>query len=300
MKQNTTSKLKFKKLRRALGDPPLYQIVGLLEALWQFAATDAPLGDIGKFSNEEIAMAVEWQGDPDELIEALVSTEWLDLSDRHRLVIHHWHEHVPNYLKQRIQRQVEKGGESFVTEQNAELKPANASAAHIGRHRRTSADIGRQRLPTKPSQAEPEPSPVKASRSKPARRTPLRPDVVSGDSSPPSVAVSDVQEQSDSDSGPSAEAARQIEDLRVNDAKARIAELLRIAPPETHPKGTRHRKQASGDFVTIAKAVEHWCSNPEGIEELERLAAEVAAGKLIKKPMAAWIKRLKDGGLFYK
>lgn len=299
MKQNTTSKLKFKKLRRALGDPPLYQIVGLLEALWQFAATDAPLGDIGKFRNEEIAMAVEWQGDPDELIEALVSTEWLDLSDRHRLVIHHWHEHVPNYLKQRIQRQVEKGGESFVTEQNAELKPANASAAHIGRHRRTSADIGGQRLPTKPSRADPEPSPVKASRSKPARRTPLRPDVVSGDSSPPGVAVSDARNEIDSDSGSSRKAAKQVVDLDLHNAKVRIAELLDIKPPQSHATDSK-RKQARGDFATIASAVDHWRGNPDGIAELVRLASEVAAGALIKKPMAAWVTRLKKAGLFYK
>ncbi len=300
MKQNTTSKLKFKKLRRALGDLPLYQVVGLLEALWQFAATDAPLGDIGKFSNEEIAMAIEWQGDADQLIEALVSTDWLDSSDRHRLVIHHWHEHVPNYLKQRIQRQVEKGGESFVTEQNAALKPANASAVHSGAHRHTTANTGGQRLPTEPSQAESEPSPVKTSRDKPARRTPQRRNVVRSESSLPGVAVSAVRKEPDSESGSSGEATKQIEDLRVNNAKIHIVELLRIAPPEKHPEGSKARRQASADFVTISKAVEHWRDNPEGIEELERLASEVAAGALIKKPMAAWVTRLKEAGLFYK
>ncbi|MCZ6651722.1 MAG: hypothetical protein O7D91_01660 [Planctomycetota bacterium] len=291
MKQNTTSKLKFKKLRRALGDLLLYQAVGLLESLWQFTAADAPRGDIGKFTNEDIATAVEWQGDPDELIEALVETGWLDKSDEFRLVVHHWHEHCPDYLRKRVQRR----GESFVTESNRRLKPTNSPPSGTGGHRQTSAASG-----CLPSQAEPEPSQVKPSRDKPARRTPLHRDLVPSESSLPCVAVSGVQKKPCSDSGSSAEAARQIEDLRVSNAKVDIVELLRISPPEKHPEGSKARKQASSDFVTISKAVDHCRGDPAAIETLERLAAEVAEGKLIKKPVAAWIKRLKDANLFYK
>ena len=83
-------------------------------------------------------------------------------------------------------------------------------------------------------------------------------------------------------------------------AKVSIAERLRVAPPESHPEGSNHRKQARADFVTISKVVEHCRGDPTVLETLERLAAEVAAGKLIKKPPAAWVKRVKDAGLFYK
>ena len=293
MKQGTTSKLKFKKLRRALGDLPLYQAVGILESLWQLTAADAPLGDIGRFSNDDIAMSVEWKGDPDELIEALVATRWLDKSDEHRLVIHHWDQHVPRYLKLRVQRQ----GESFVTGQNGELEPASPPAADTGAQRRTVAHSV-----ALPSQAESEPSQAKSSRAEPARarRTPLPAVEVVDESAPPGGSGSDFQKSPLSDSGSSEEARRQIENLGLRNAKVSIAERLRVAPPESHPEGSNHRKQARADFVTISKVVDHCRGDPTVLETLERLAAEVAAGKLIKKPPAAWVKRVKDAGLFYK
>jgi hypothetical protein len=75
---------------------------------------------------------------------------------------------------------------------------------------------------------------------------------------------------------------------------------LRILPPQAHPERSNRRKQAMADFVTISKAVEHCRGDPTALETVERLAAEVADGKLIKKPAAAWVKRLKVAGLFYK
>jgi len=260
-------------------------------------AADAPLGDVGKFSNEDIATAVEWEGEPDDLVNALVETDWLDRSDEFRLVVHHWHEHVPNYLKQRIQRRVEKGGEWFVTEQNAELTPANASAARIGGHRRTSADSGGQRLPTEPSQAEPEPSLAEPAR---ARRIPVRGRDNPGEQAPPGGSGSGSQKSPLSDSGTSGEARRQIENLSLRSTVERIAKLLRVPAPESHPEESRRRKQAVADLVTISKAVEHCRGDPTALETVERLAGEVAAGKLIKKPVAAWVQRVKDAGLFYK
>ena len=294
MKHGATSKLKFKKLDRALGDLPQYQVVGLLESLWQFTAADAPLGDVGKFTNEDIATAIDWKGDPDKLIEALVETGWLDESDEFRLVVHHWHEHCPDYLRKRIQRR----GKSFVTEPNRQLEPANRPPSDTGRHRQTAAASGCLPNQTEPDQTQP--NPTEANRTEPARRTPPRGEVVPGKSSLSGDSVSGVQKKPDSDSGTSGEAARQIEDLRVHNAKCRIAEALRITPPENHPEGSRNRKQASGDCVTISKAVEHWRGDPTTIETLERLASEVGSGKLINKPAAAWVKRLKDAGLFYK
>ena len=295
MKQGTTSKLKFKKLRRTLGDPPLYQVIGLLESLWQFTATDAPLGDVGKFSNDDIATAVEWPGDPNELVAALIKTEWLDISDDFRLVVHHWHEHCPDYLRKRVQRR----GVSFASEQNSELRPENPQAADGGSQRQTSADGGSQRLPTEPSQAESEPSQAKPSRAR-ACRKPARGGGGRSQPAPPGGSESGFQKKPDSDSGCSEEAARQIQALAMRNATERIAKQLRVTPPEDHPEASRRRKQSLGDLVTISKAVEHCRGDPAAIETLERLAAEVAEGKMIKKPVAAWIKRLKDADLFYK
>lgn len=91
-----------------------------------------------------------------------------------------------------------------------------------------------------------------------------------------------------------------VEDLKLNNATERIAKLLRVTRPEDHPEESRRRKQCLADLVTISKAVGHCRVEPTAIETLERLAAEVAEGTRIKKPVAAWIKRVKDAGLFYK
>lgn len=98
MKQGTTQLLKFKKLKRRLCLPE-WQAIGLLEAVWKCTIANAPAGNIGKISNEDIATAIEWDDDPDELIKTLVDTGWLDDDPTHRLVVHNWKDHVPNWLK---------------------------------------------------------------------------------------------------------------------------------------------------------------------------------------------------------
>lgn len=75
-------------------------VVGILERLWHETIASAPRGDIGaRMDNEEIADAAGWYGDPQALIEILVETGWLDLSDEHRLVVHDWHEHAPGFVR---------------------------------------------------------------------------------------------------------------------------------------------------------------------------------------------------------
>jgi hypothetical protein len=71
-----------------------WQVVGLLESLWHFAAQYARRGDIGKWTNAEIAAGIEWEGDPDKLIECLSETRWLDQSDQYRLLVHDWPDHA--------------------------------------------------------------------------------------------------------------------------------------------------------------------------------------------------------------
>jgi hypothetical protein len=89
--------VKFKALQRLL-NAPLCHAVGYLETLWIFAQLQAREGDLTKFSALEIAGWVEYPGDPDEFIEALVKTRWLERVDD-RLMIHDWNEHKPNWLK---------------------------------------------------------------------------------------------------------------------------------------------------------------------------------------------------------
>lgn len=98
MKAGTESKLKFKKLQRRL-NLKLWECVGILETLWHVTSGNTPRGDIGKMSNEDIAAALEWHGNADDLIAILVETKWLARHSVHRLVVHDWSDHAPNYVK---------------------------------------------------------------------------------------------------------------------------------------------------------------------------------------------------------
>lgn len=106
MKHQTPTSLKFKKLARRLG-LRVYEAVGVLEMLWIVTQREAPRGDVGKLDNEELAIELDWPGDADELVEALVATGWLDACPQHRLVVHGWAEHAPRYVHGIVAR---KGG----------------------------------------------------------------------------------------------------------------------------------------------------------------------------------------------
>jgi len=102
--------MKFKKLQRLLGVNRIVTI-GTLEMLWIATQKNAPQGDIGKFSDLEIAIECEWEGDPETLVSALVESGWLDVCDTHRLVVHDWEHHAPGW----ISRQLKRHQKSFVT-----------------------------------------------------------------------------------------------------------------------------------------------------------------------------------------
>jgi hypothetical protein len=67
-----------------------YAAAGVLECLWQFTAEFAKRGDVGRYSDEQLARAVDWERDPGELVRALVTSGWLDESRKHRLLVHDW------------------------------------------------------------------------------------------------------------------------------------------------------------------------------------------------------------------
>lgn len=115
MKQGTVELLKFRKLVRRLGDSTR-GVVGLLELLWAATAKQAPCGDIGRHSNEDIAELCDWDGEADALIEALVACGWLDVDETYRLVVHDWHDHAPGWVRAALM----KRKQSFVTARSSE------------------------------------------------------------------------------------------------------------------------------------------------------------------------------------
>jgi hypothetical protein len=150
MKREAPSNSKMKRLCRLL-DIPLYHAVGMLELLWHTTAREAPCGDIGKLSNEDIALSLDYRGDENKLIDALVRTGWLDVSSEYRLLVHDWHEHADEAVKKRLTR----SGRSFIRDKGVETKPTNVETKdQNGNLPRTGAG------PEPGAEPTPEPEPV--------------------------------------------------------------------------------------------------------------------------------------------
>jgi hypothetical protein len=88
-------------------DLPLWQAVGLLESLWLLTGREAPRGDLGKLSNEDVALAIDYRGDEDALIDALVSCGWIDRDPEARLAVHDWADHADDAVHMRLARRRE-------------------------------------------------------------------------------------------------------------------------------------------------------------------------------------------------
>jgi hypothetical protein len=126
MKHQTPTLPKFKKLKRRLGLTRDRDVMGLLESLWLLTQKSAPRGDVGKqLDNEDIAIELEWDGDADELVNALVDTRWLDRCSEHRLVVHDWATHAPRYVHGIVSK---RGG--FAVQQNTETAPSEDVVPH--------------------------------------------------------------------------------------------------------------------------------------------------------------------------
>lgn len=83
---------------------PRYSAVGLLEMLWHWTAKYAPRGDVGRFSDGQIAEAVSWTDEPTKLVRAYIDTRWLDEHKTHRLVVHDWSQHADDATKKYLAR----------------------------------------------------------------------------------------------------------------------------------------------------------------------------------------------------
>ena len=149
MKASCPQSVKFLKLKRRLKIPQ-WQCVGLLESIWLIGQHSAKAGDIGKLSNEDIAASIEWEGDPDELIQNLVECGFLDTHPKHRLIIHDWSEHCPTWVKGNIHR----AGASFAGDDDESKDESNEPTKDASKYgtKHGTKDTPREHT-TKPSQA---------------------------------------------------------------------------------------------------------------------------------------------------
>jgi hypothetical protein len=70
--------------------------------LRHFTGKFAPRGNVGKFFNQEIEDWIEWNGEEGKLVEALISTGWIDVCDGYRLVVHDWRKHADDTTKKEL------------------------------------------------------------------------------------------------------------------------------------------------------------------------------------------------------
>jgi hypothetical protein len=88
---------KTRKLARRLGGVPA--AIGHLHCLWWWCLDYATDGDLTRHDHEDIAIACEWDGDPGELIDALVACGFLD--DKDGLRVHDWAEYAGQLILRR-------------------------------------------------------------------------------------------------------------------------------------------------------------------------------------------------------
>lgn len=134
------------------------EAIGLLDLLLDWAIDYAPCGDVGKWSNAVIATAIDWTGNADELVEALVGSGWLDKNRAHRIVIHDWPQHAPNFLRAKLK----KLGLSFL----------DCYSSSVGSYEGSDESLDESSEATTPPLSSPPcPSPPASSSSSPPERT---------------------------------------------------------------------------------------------------------------------------------
>lgn len=103
MKRGTTRHPKVMNLAQALGIPR-HHAVGILEDLWHWTAQYAPAGSLAGCSDRTVADGIGHTGDPKHLVEALISSRWLDSHPMHRLAVHDWPDHCDDSVHTALAR----------------------------------------------------------------------------------------------------------------------------------------------------------------------------------------------------
>lgn len=150
MKRNTPEHWKMEMLSSILSIK-LPHAVGLMEMLFHLTAKQAMHGNIGKIPNDIIAKKCGWDGDADELVNALAKSRWLDECAVERFIVHDWEEHCDDATRKAVTR----SGKPF-------CKPVRILADNVGQCPASpEANLDNVCLPSQamPSQAMPEPSP---------------------------------------------------------------------------------------------------------------------------------------------
>ncbi len=93
---------KTKKMARKLGET-IPSTIGRLHFLWWWAMDYAQTGDLSKFEPSDIADAVMWDGNPNEVLTALIESGFIDACEDGTLAIHDWNDYAGRLIDKRKQ-----------------------------------------------------------------------------------------------------------------------------------------------------------------------------------------------------
>lgn len=88
-------------------DEEIYSTIGRLHMLWWWALDYAKDGDLSNIKSRIIAQKVGWSGDPEQLINALVESGFLDRTDD-GLFIHDWDDYTGGFTEKREKERARK------------------------------------------------------------------------------------------------------------------------------------------------------------------------------------------------
>lgn len=101
--------------------------IGYLELLWAFTGKKAQQGNVGKWPDGAIAVACYWRGESADFIAGLVAAGYLDRHAEHRLVVHDWHDHAPNWVKAKLS----KASQLFLTHRDVSASVSGSVSASV-------------------------------------------------------------------------------------------------------------------------------------------------------------------------
>jgi hypothetical protein len=103
VKQSAHDHPKLRTLARILGIPQ-YAADGVFDRLIRVTSKYAPRGDIGKWTDEQIAAALDWNDSPEVVIAALVESGLMDPSEDGRVIVHDWPDHCEDSVHNQLAR----------------------------------------------------------------------------------------------------------------------------------------------------------------------------------------------------
>lgn len=103
MKHQVLNHPKTARLAEELGIDRAYAL-GIVGALWCFAAEYAFDGDLSQHTPQQLASNIGFNGDPVRMVCALCAHKWLDQTEDGRTLIHDWPEHCPDFIHMRLVR----------------------------------------------------------------------------------------------------------------------------------------------------------------------------------------------------